>query len=88
MNISVIIPARNEQESILRLLDSLNGQTVKPSEIVITDAGSTDQTAAIVEDYDKTIVPIHLVRADKALPGRARNPAKRARDAAGGPRPP
>ena len=72
MNISVIIPARNEQESILRLLDSLNGQTVKPSDIVITDAGSTDQTAAIVEDYE-TIVPIHLVRADKALPGRARN---------------
>lgn len=73
MNISVIIPARNEEQSITLLLGSLTSQTVKPSEIVITDSGSTDQTAALVEDYDKTIVPIHLVRADKALPGRARN---------------
>ncbi len=73
MNISVIIPARNEQESIVQLLSSLTSQTVKPSEIVITDAGSTDRTAAIVEAYDQTSVPIRLVRADAALPGRARN---------------
>ena len=73
MNISVIIPARNEQESIAQLLSSLISQTLKPSEIVITDAGSTDRTAAIIEGYGQTVLPIRLVRADAALPGRARN---------------
>ena len=72
MKISVIIPARNEEQSILLLLDSLAGQTMKPSEIVITDAGSTDRTAEIIEGY-KTTMPIRLVRAAAALPGRARN---------------
>ena len=73
MKISVIIPARNEEQSIAPLLDSLIRQTVKASEIVITDAGSTDRTAAIIEGYPQTSVPIHLLRAGAALPGRARN---------------
>ena len=73
MKISVIIPARNEEQSIAPLLDSLIRQTVKPSEIVITDAGSTDRTAAIIEGYVQTSVPINFIRAGAALPGRARN---------------
>ena len=73
MKISVIIPVRNEEQSIAPLLDSLISQTAKPSEIVITDAGSTDRTAAIIEAYDQTAVPIRLLRAGAALPGRARN---------------
>ena len=73
MKISLIIPVRNEEQSIATLLDSLIRQTVKPSEIVITDAGSTDRTAAIIEGYAQTSVPINLIRAGAALPGRARN---------------
>ena len=73
MKISVIIPARNEERSIALLLDSLIRQTVKPSEIVITDAGSTDRTVAIIEGYAQTSVPINFIRAGAALPGRARN---------------
>lgn len=73
IRVSVIIPARNEEQTIAQLLDSLNGQTVKPSEIVITDAGSTDRTAAIIDHYDQKLVPIRLIRAGAALPGRARN---------------
>ena len=73
MKISVIIPARNEEQSIAALLDSLIRQTVKPSEIVVTDAGSTDRTVAIIEGYVQTSVPINFIRAGSALPGRARN---------------
>ncbi|MGH9874584.1 MAG: glycosyltransferase, partial [Pyrinomonadaceae bacterium] len=35
--------------------------------------GSTDRTAAIIEAYSQTAVPVHLIRAGAAFPGRARN---------------
>ncbi len=73
MKISVIVPVRNEEQSIGQLLNGLTSQTLKPAEIVITDGGSSDQTAAIIAEYDQTVVPIHLIRAGAALPGRARN---------------
>lgn len=73
MKISVIIPVRNEEQSIGQLLNSLTNQTLRPSEIVITDGGSSDRTAEIIAAYDQTPVPIHLIRASDALPGRGRN---------------
>lgn len=73
VKISVIIPVRNEGQSIAQLLNSLIAQTIKPSEIVITDAGSTDGTVAIIEAYAQKAVPVHLIRAGAALPGRGRN---------------
>ena len=73
MKISVIIPVRNEEQSIAQLLNSLIAQTMKPSEIVITDGGSTDGTVAIIETYAHEPVPIQLIRAGAALPGRGRN---------------
>jgi glycosyltransferase involved in cell wall biosynthesis len=73
VKISVIIPVRNEEQSIGQLLNSLTSQTLKPAEIVITDGGSRDRTAAIIEAYDQTLVPIRLIRAPAGLPGRGRN---------------
>lgn len=73
MKISVVIPVRNEEESLPILLDGLMGQTRRPEEIVITDGGSTDRTPQIVEEYIERGAPIHLVRAGKAMPGRGRN---------------
>jgi glycosyltransferase involved in cell wall biosynthesis len=73
VRISVIIPVRNEEQSVGQLLDGLTAQTLKPSEIVITDGGSSDRTVEIIAAYDHTRVPIHLIRASAALPGRGRN---------------
>lgn len=73
MNISVIIPVRNEEQSIGQLLDSLTSQTLKPAEIVITDGGSTDATPQIISEYAKRGAPIRLIREGPALPGRGRN---------------
>jgi glycosyltransferase involved in cell wall biosynthesis len=73
VKISVIIPVRNEEQSIEQLLNGLTAQTLKPSEIVITDGGSSDRTAEIIAAYDQTRVPIHLIRTSDALPGRGRN---------------
>jgi poly-beta-1,6-N-acetyl-D-glucosamine synthase len=51
--ISVIIPARNEEKNIGRLLDSLQIQQFPPGniEVIVIDDHSTDDTAAIVKQY-------------------------------------
>jgi glycosyltransferase involved in cell wall biosynthesis len=73
MKISVIIPVRDEEDSIHALLDSLLNQTLKPAEIVITDGGSTDATPEIISEYVKGGAPIRLLSEGAALPGRGRN---------------
>ncbi len=73
MNISVIIPARNEEDSIRSLLDSLLNQTLKPAEIIVTDGGSTDATPEIVSEYANGGAPVRLLRENAAFPGRGRN---------------
>ncbi|HOH51813.1 MAG TPA: glycosyltransferase, partial [Candidatus Hydrogenedentes bacterium] len=44
--VTVIIPARNEEDNLPRLLDSLAGQGVPGVEVIVVDDGSTDGTAA------------------------------------------
>lgn len=73
MKISVIIPVRNEEQSIGQLLDSLTQQTLPPAEIVVTDGGSTDATPRIISEYAERDARVRLLRADAALPGRGRN---------------
>ena len=73
MKVSVVIPVRDEEDSIRELLDSLLQQTRPPDEIVITDGGSVDATPQIIEDYIRKGAPVRLIRAGLALPGRGRN---------------
>ena len=73
IDISIVVPVRDEAESIGRLLNDLLTQTFKPQEIVITDGGSTDATVSIIEDFIRDGAPVRLVREVDSLPGRARN---------------
>lgn len=73
IQISVVIPVRNEESSIRALLDSLLNQTLKPAEIVITDGGSTDATCEIISEYVTRGEQVHLIREHGTLPGRGRN---------------
>ena len=73
MKVSVVVPVRNEENSIRELLDSLLAQTRTPDEIVITDGGSVDATPQIIEEYIRNGAPLRLIRAGAALPGRGRN---------------
>jgi 4,4'-diaponeurosporenoate glycosyltransferase len=45
--LSIIIPARNEQHNLPVLLASLAAQPIRPREIIVVDDGSTDRTAEI-----------------------------------------
>ncbi len=77
VRVSVVIPARDEQDSIAPLLDSLLEQTWPAAEIVVVDAGSLDGTAQMVREYRPkcsfAAVPIRLLALGPAYPGIARN---------------
>ncbi len=73
MKVSVIVPVRDEEDSIRELLDGLLEQTRLPDEIIITDGGSVDATPQIIEEYISKGAPVKLIRAGAALPGRGRN---------------
>ncbi|MFO7575568.1 MAG: glycosyltransferase family 2 protein [Bacteroidales bacterium] len=49
--VSVLIPARNEEENIGRLLDSLLDQQYHPFEIIVYNDSSTDATGEILRQY-------------------------------------
>jgi glycosyltransferase involved in cell wall biosynthesis len=73
IEISVVIPVRDEEDSIRALLYVLLRQTLPPAEIVIADGGSIDTTADIVEEIIRSGAPINLIREKAGLPGRGRN---------------
>ncbi|RLE61428.1 MAG: hypothetical protein DRJ49_06115 [Thermoprotei archaeon] len=58
--VSVIIPIRNCEKTLRKLLDSIMNQTIKPTEVIIIDDDSTDNTPKIALEY-----PILLVRKRK-----------------------
>jgi 4,4'-diaponeurosporenoate glycosyltransferase len=54
--ISVVIPARNEENRIGKLLDSLKEQTVKPHEVIIVDDHSSDCTGAVALEKGMLVI--------------------------------
>lgn len=50
MDLTVIVPARNEERVIGRCLDALRAQARKGVEVIVADDGSTDGTARVVAD--------------------------------------
>ena len=49
--VSILIPARNESEDILNLLNSIKAQDYVHYEVIVLDDGSTDDTHDLVERY-------------------------------------
>lgn len=63
--VSVIIPARDEEENLPRLLDSLLNQEWKNYEILVIDDQSTDSTWDIIQSYMKKSSIIKGFQSDK-----------------------
>jgi glycosyltransferase involved in cell wall biosynthesis len=59
--ISVIIPARNEETNIEKLLKTLIKQSIELHEIIIVNDNSSDNTANIVEHFSKKSRKIKLI---------------------------
>jgi len=57
-DITVVIPAYNEEKTVIQTIYACRKQTWKPKKIVIIDDGSTDETAKlIVKEFNLELVP-------------------------------
>lgn len=57
--LSVIIPARNEEKNLPKLLQSLQDQTHPPDEIIVVNDQSTDRTKEIAESFGVKVIDNH-----------------------------
>lgn len=73
LRVSVVVPVRNEEQSLQTLITSLLRQTFPPSEVIIVDGGSDDDTASLARHLTKGDERFRIVEAGNATPGRGRN---------------
>jgi 4,4'-diaponeurosporenoate glycosyltransferase len=57
IDLTVIIPARNEEHNLPRLLRSLGQQSTRPRQVLVVDDGSTDRTAQVAAELGATVLP-------------------------------
>ena len=68
--ISVIVPAYNVESCLRQSLDSVLSQSLKASEVIVVNDGSTDRTAEVARSYGDQIV---YLEQDNQGQGAARN---------------
>lgn len=58
-SVSILIPARNEEDNLQRLLPSLLSQDYPDFEVIVYDDGSEDQTWEVIQSfYDERLKPL------------------------------
>jgi cellulose synthase/poly-beta-1,6-N-acetylglucosamine synthase-like glycosyltransferase len=72
--VSILIPARNEERVIGRLLQRMTELTYPQDklQVIVIDDASTDETGKIAEHYSKAYPYIKVVRRDKGEGGRGK----------------
>ena len=81
--ISLVVPLKNEENTIKALIGSIALQTVLPDEVIMVDGGSSDGTKEIIrESAGKLPFKLKLVETKGAFPGEGRNIG--AKESAGG----
>ena len=80
--VSVVVPVRNEAETLPELLAALLRQSAKPGEIVLVDTGSTDNSMAIAQGWAEAAahagIEFRVLQLPGGYPGAARNAGVRA----------
>lgn len=66
--VAVVIPAHNAAVFLPVALRSLEQQTVRPDAVIVVDDGSTDDTAAVCDQFG-----VRCIRQEQRGPGAARN---------------
>lgn len=73
LGVSLVVPVRDEAETIHELFAALSAQTRRPDEVVLVDGGSTDGTAELMRAAGERDPSIRVVETGGATPGKGRN---------------
>jgi glycosyltransferase involved in cell wall biosynthesis len=71
--VTLVVPMRNEEDSIVALLRSIERQVEPPDEVIFVDGGSTDRTVTVLRDAIGANSTFRVIEAGEATPGRGRN---------------
>lgn len=64
MRVSIVIRTRNEADRLRLVLASLTGQARRADQVVVVDDGSSEHTAAVLEEA-AALLPLRVVRHDR-----------------------
>jgi glycosyltransferase involved in cell wall biosynthesis len=67
MRVSVVIAAYNSEAYIAEAIESVLGQTVPPSEVIVIDDGSTDGTSGILARFGDRITALTQTNSGQAV---------------------
>ncbi len=67
MNVSVCIPTYNQSQYLVQAVRSAVSQTVAPTEIIVSDDCSTDDTAVVLEELAREIPILKVIRQARNL---------------------
>ena len=65
IKVSIVMPSLNVRDYIEQCMDSVLAQTLKDIEVICVDAGSTDGTLEILEEYVKKDKRVSIINSDK-----------------------
>ena len=74
--ISIVIPFYNEAHTIAASLTGINQQTCLPSEVILVNAGSNDDSIDVIQQWTRINAPLFdlmILHKSRAYPGAARN---------------
>lgn len=54
--LTIVIPTKNEESYLPRLLESIKKQTLEPAEVIVADAQSTDRTRVVARSFGARVV--------------------------------
>jgi len=64
--LSIVIPCKNEEENLPKLLKTIKAQAFTDYEVIVADAASTDRTHEVAESFGARVIP-------GGMPGPGRN---------------
>lgn len=70
LSVSVIIPTFNRAAFLREALESVQRQTCAPSEIIVVDDGSTDETRAVARAFGDSVTYLYQTRRNVRVFGR------------------
>lgn len=73
IKVSLVVPIYNEENSLEKLVKSINYQTLKPDEVIFVDGGSIDKTLEVFEKLCSSNPIYKLIKTHRATPGMGRN---------------